>query len=190
MRSSLLILPLLLFLSGCSSLGGLSGNQKSPSWAKPLEKELAILGFNNWIVIAEASFPVLAGPGVRTLPARASISEVLDEVLTQLEYSDSVTPRITLPKELRGLHNDQAPGVDSYRQELQTALHGFPTRELDYRALTRLLTNTSKKYRVLVIKTETSLPYTSVFLELDTNYWDHENEQNLRRHLLPEGPSQ
>lgn len=146
------------------------------------------LGYGNWIVIAESSFPVHSRRGVRTLLVDGEIPQVLDRILTSLEYSDSVKPSFTTASELRYLSNDQAPGIDQFRSELEVALHGHPTRRMDYRALNLLLEDSSNKFAVLVIKTKTSLPYTSVFIELQSNYWDRESETELRQKLRPPAP--
>jgi hypothetical protein len=41
----------------------------------------------------------------------------------------------------------------------------------------------SSLFRVLVIKTNCVLPYTSVFLQLDCSYWGPENEKVLREKM-------
>ena len=42
------------------------------------------------------------------------------------------------------------------------------------------------KFRVLVIKTNLALPYTSVFIEFDCAYWSGEAEQRLRAAMAGE----
>ena len=160
----------------------------APALAAELKREVSAMGYGNWIVIAESSFPVYSRRGVRTLLVDAEIPAVLDQVLTSLEYSDSVKPKFTTSTELAYLHNDRAPGIDQFRTELETALHGFPTRRMDYRALSLLLEDSSNKFAVLVLKTNTSLPYTSIFIELQSNYWDRENETELREKLKAAEP--
>ena len=88
-----------------------------------------------------------------------------------------------MARELRAVSNDQAPGVDQFRLNLKSSLHGYVPRELDERTLNRLLQGTSSSYAVLVIKTQTALPYSSVFIELDSGYWDSETEQKLRDNI-------
>ena len=43
--------------------------------------------------------------------------------------------------------------------------------------------DTSKTFEVLVIRTNTALPYTSVFLELQPGYWNADSESALRDKL-------
>ena len=46
-----------------------------------------------------------------------------------------------------------------------------------------MLDESSSLFRVLVIKTNCTLPYTSVFLQLDCSYWGPENEKVLRENM-------
>ncbi len=50
------------------------------------------------------------------------------------------------------------------------------------------LNEAARLYDVLVIKTNLTIPYTSVFLELDCGYWAPEAEQRLRRAMAAAGP--
>jgi len=45
------------------------------------------------------------------------------------------------------------------------------------------LDEAAKTFRVLVLKTNLTLPYTSVFLELDCGYWDSRAEAELRKSM-------
>jgi hypothetical protein len=43
-----------------------------------------------------------------------------------------------------------------------------------------MLDKAAETFRVLVLKTDLALPYTSVFLELDCGYWSPGAERRLR----------
>jgi hypothetical protein len=47
------------------------------------------------------------------------------------------------------------------------------------------LDEAAKTFRVLILKTNLTLPYTSVFLELDCGYWDAGSEERLRQAIRP-----
>jgi len=138
------------------------------------------LGFGNWIVVAEASFPVHSGRGVRTVTVDGEIPEVVDFIVDSYDVAENVTPTFSTARELPFVKNDNAPGVDEFRKQLKTSLHGHQVREMDYRSLNLLAQSSSKKYAILVIKTRTAIPYSNVFIELDTGYWDRESEDSLR----------
>ena len=142
--------------------------------------QTAQLGYRNWIVIAESSFPAHSRSGTRQVNTYQDIPVVLDEVLRTLERTEHVRPKVYVTRELAVVENDFAPGIDAYRKELETALHGYETTELEQDSLITLVQDAQKSFDVLVLRTTTALPYASVFLELQPGYWDGESEQRLR----------
>jgi hypothetical protein len=50
--------------------------------------------------------------------------------------------------------------------------------------------NTAANFKVLILKTETVIPYSSVFLELDCRYWGPEKEKALRNAMRGDTTSQ
>ena len=177
MRFLILVIPLFLILAeGCGS----SGERPPPVWGGVVSREIDALGIQNWIIIAESSFPVVSRRGVRTVVVDAEIPELLDFVVNDLERSENVTPSFNLARELPFVSNDRAPGIDQFRKELKTSLHGHEVREMDYRSLSLLAHSDASKFAVLVLKSKTALPYSGVFIELDSGYWDRDLEDELR----------
>ncbi len=174
----LLFLPTLL-LVGCSS----STQKAPPPWAGVVSREVNALGIQNWIIISESSFPVVSNRGVRTVVVDTEIPELVDYVVNEFEKSETVIPSFSTARELPFVKNDRAPGIDEFRKLLKEALHGHEVRQMDHRSLTMLAQSDATKYAVLVLKTKTTLPYSSVFIELDSGYWDRESEDNLRKDM-------
>jgi len=167
----------LLWVVGCMHTG--SGND----WRAAVDNQAAQLGYRNWIVIAEASFPAHSRIGVRKVTAPVEVPEALDYVLQALERTENVRPQIYLTRELRSVENDFAPGIDELRKRLQASLHGHEPAELDQQSLLTLLEDANRSFDVLVIRTQTALPYSSVFLELKPGYWDADSESRLRERI-------
>ena len=113
----------------------------------------------------------------------ADIPDLVDGIEQVIEEKHHVKPRIYVTSEIGNVDYDYAPGVKNYRKELQHALHGREALALQNDMLMRMMGDTSKTYRVLVIKSRTALPYSSVFMELGSGYWDAESEDVLRRNM-------
>lgn len=155
-------------------------------WQWAVDQQAARLGYRNWIVIAEASFPAHSLPGMRQVTAPVGIPDALDYVLTTLERTENVRPQIYLTRELRSVENDFAPGIEELRTQLRGALHGHDAIELEQQSLLTVLEDANRRFDVLVIRTRTALPYSSVFLELQPGYWDADSEGRLRERIAEE----
>ncbi len=154
-----------------------------PPWGEVVSREVNALGIQNWIIVAESSFPVVSRRGVRTLVVDAEIPQVVDYVVNELEKSETVKPSFSMARELPFVKNDRAPGIDEFRDLLRASLHGHEVREMEHRSLSLLAHSDSASYAVLVLKTKSALPYSNVFIELDSGYWDRESEDHLRRDM-------
>lgn len=176
----ILALGMTLSLSGCMAM------RTEKAWLGAIDRQVGQLGYRNWIVIAEASFPAHSRPGVRQINAPVEVPEALDYVLQALEQTENVRPHLYLTRELRSVENDFAPGIDALRERLKDALHGHEATELDQQSLLTLLEDAGRSFDVLVIRTQTALPYSSVFVELRPGYWDENSESRLRDRIEQE----
>ncbi len=172
---------IILFVSIASLGCGWSNPQQK--WERVVNQEVSHLGYRNWIVIAEASFPAHSRQGVKQLVVDAEIPEVVDYVLNSIEVNQHVYPNIYLTRELRAVENDYAPGVDRLREQIQTALHGYKPTEIHQESLLTLIESANQHFNVLVIRSSTTLPYSSVFMELQPGYWDSDAEKRLRQRI-------
>ncbi len=176
MKLLVCLCPIIFLIGGC----GASREKLPPAWGKTVSREVDALGIQNWIIIAESSFPVVSRVGVRTLVVDAEVPELVDYVVNHLESSENVNPTFNTARELPYVSNDRAPGIDQFRKDLKEALHGHEVRQMDNRSLTLLAHSDASKFAVLVLKSKTALPYSSVFVELDSGYWDRGSEDKLR----------
>jgi hypothetical protein len=172
-----LALGVALLSSGCMA------SRPENAWHGAVDRQVGQLGYRNWIVIAEASFPAHRRPGVRQINAPVEVPEALDYVLQTLEQTENVRPQVYLTRELRSVENDFAPGIDALRERMKSALHGHESTELDQQSLLTLMEDASRSFDVLVIRTQTALPYSSVFMELRPGYWDSASEGQLRERI-------
>lgn len=155
-------------------------------WKAAVDKQVAQLGYRNWIVVAEASFPAYNRLGVRQVNADVEIPEALDYVLHVMERTENTRPNVYVARELRSVENDYAPGIQPFRERITGALHGHETTQIDHQSLLLLLEDANRSFDVLIIRTQTALPYSSVYLELLPGYWDADSEQRLRERIESE----
>lgn len=168
------LLPLFVVTS-CSHVG-----RTSEDWRSAVTAEVARAGDRNWIVIADSAFPQISKIGSKTLLADAEVPEVLEAVLAEMARDEHVRPRIYMSDEIQHLDNDLAPGADRHRERVKKHIAGRTIIYLQRRLLMILLDDARATHNVLVIKTPTTIPYGSVYLELESGYWDHQAETQLR----------
>jgi L-fucose mutarotase/ribose pyranase (RbsD/FucU family) len=180
---SLLVLGMAFVSFGCAGISVPFATKSSSEWQAAVDRQVGQLGYRNWIVVAEASFPAHSRHGVRQVTADVDVPTALDYVLKTLERTETVRPQLYVTRELRSVENDFAPGIDDLRKRIKSSLHSHETTELDQQSLLTLLEDANRSFDVLVIRTTSALPYSSVFLELQPGYWDVESETRLRERI-------
>ena len=167
----------------CAAFQASPATSPRDSWKQVVQNRLALFGHRNWIVVADSAYPSQSAEGIETIVSDAGQLEVLEYVLKALAGSRHVTPTIYTDQELRFLNDKDAPGISGYRDQLFALLEDRRANTLLHEQLIAKLDAVSKSFRVLVIKTNMALPYTSVFLQLDCSYWPPEAEARLRAHM-------
>src|SRR5439155_26410462 len=107
---------------------------------------------------------------------------VVQSVLKALAGSMHVRPILYTDAELKYVSENDAPGITAYREQLSRVLGSRPVSVLPHEQIIAKLDEAGKTFRVLIIKTNLTPPYTSVFLQADWGYWDADAERRL-----PEG---
>ncbi len=152
-----------------------------------LRSRIAMYGHRNWIVVADSAYPAQSGLGIETIKASGGLVAVLEQVLHQLKEVRHVTPIVWRDEELAFVPEADAPGVKRLREVLDLRLAGWPTHALKHEQIISKLDEAGKLYRVLIIKTDEVIPYSSVFLQLDCAYWGPEAETRMRRAMGAHG---
>lgn len=150
-------------------------------WQNKLADELPVLGHRNWILIADSAYPAQSRAGIKTIATGADQIEVVKAVLKSVDRAGHVRANVYLDAELKYVSENDAPGIDAYRKELTALLEKRAAKSLPHEELIAKLDEAAKTFNILVLKTNLTLPYTSVFLELDCGYWSAEAEQKMRQ---------
>ena len=171
-----LLLSLVLF-GMCSTLAS------AEEWRDKLAKELPRLGHRNWIVIADSAYPLQNSPGIEMIATSDDQIQVIQGVVDAIAKTKHVRGKFLLDAELPKVDEADAQGIGAYRDKLATVLKSSQPTSLPHEEIIGRLGEAGKDFRVLLIKTPLTLPYTSVFIELDCGYWNAEKEQRLRAKL-------
>jgi D-ribose pyranose/furanose isomerase RbsD len=154
-----------------------------PDWKGQLKAFLPLFGHRNWIVVADSAYPVQSRAGIETIVSGTGQIEVARTVLGAIAASKHVRANIYLDQELQFVAEADAPGVSRFRTQLAELLKSAKTTTLPHEQIIAMLDQTAQTFRVLIIKTELTIPYTSIFFELDCGYWSAEAEQRLRQSM-------
>lgn len=153
------------------------------NWKSTLDKVLPLFGHRNWIVVADSAYPTQANPGIETIATGSGHLELLDTVFSAIESAKHVRPRIYLDRELQHVSDQDAPGAINYREAMKLSLAKRETESLPHEQIIAKLDECAKLFRILILKSTLTVPYTSVFVELDCGYWNSDAEERLRRNM-------
>lgn len=150
------------------------------NWKVKLQKELPLLGHRNWIVVADSAYPLQTAAGIETIYVDADQLEVVKGVIAELAKTKHVKPTIYTDAEMKFVAETNAPGITAYREGLGKVLANQPVQVLPHEQIIAKLDEAGKTFKVLLIKTPLTKPYTSVFFQLECGYWNAESERQLR----------
>ena len=168
------------FLGILVMVSGTLAVEAQTGWQEKVNEALPLMGHRNWIVVVDSAYPLQSSPGVETVETSADQLVVLDYVLDAIKNSKHVRPLVHTDAELRYVPESKAPGVDQYRKDLQARLAGLHADSILHQKLIDQLNALGRDFHVLILKSTMTIPYTSVFLQLDCKYWSAEDEAGLR----------
>ena len=178
-RSALIVSIILIYAGNVrgQSPGG------AVDWRARLNGELPLLGHRNWIAVVDSAYPLQTSAGIETVETGSDHLDVVRMVLDQIGKAKHVRPVIFTDAELAAVPERDATGVTAYREALSKVLGARKTQSLPHEEIIVKLDEAGKTFHILVLKTNLTIPYTSVFIRLDCGYWSAEQEQRLREKM-------
>jgi len=176
MRTALVLFQLLLT---CSAVC-LAQSLPSSDWKAKVAAAMPLLGHRNWILIVDSAYPLQTSPGVETIETNAGQLEVVASVLHSIDSSIHVRPLIFMDAELPFVADEDAMGASAYRAQIGKLLHGYGVESVPHEKMLADVDEAGEHFHILVLKTDMTIPYTSVFIRLDCKYWSAEQERRLR----------
>jgi hypothetical protein len=168
------ILPIMLLVAS------LPAHAASPDWRARLNEAMPLLGHRNWILVVDSAYPLQISPGIETIETDSSELDVVRTVLRTIDHSIQVRPVVFMDAELPFVSEEDAPGVSEYRGYVDLLLEDYPVEQLEHEKIISTIDEAGKTFHVLVLKTNMTIPYTSVFIRLDCKYWTDDQEKRLR----------
>lgn len=153
------------------------------TWKEELRKQLPLMGHRNWILVVDKAFPLQTAPGMEYMYVDEPLLEVFKQVMDEIKSETHIKPIVYNDKELSFIDQADSPGIVDYRRHLDQLLKGLTVQTLLHDSVFKQLDDASKLFKVLVIKTNETLAYSSVFVELDCKYWDGAKETKLRKSM-------
>jgi len=179
-----LILTLIITLgmsTSCTSPSGQPTASEQKNWKTTLAEELPLLGHRNWILVVDKAFPAQNAPGIHVVNTGEELLPVLQYTLGEISKSTHVKPIIYTDQELKFITPEMESGIEAYKKSLGEILHGADVQTILHDSVFEKIDEASKLFKVLVLKTEGTIAYSSVFLNLDCKYWSGEKESTLRQ---------
>src|SRR3954447_66987 len=150
------------------------------SWLARLSDELPLLGHRNWIAVVDSAYPLQTSAGVETIETNGDQLDVVRTVLDQVSKAKHVRAVIFTDAELKVVPETDAAGVSAYRESLRDVLAKAELQSLPHEEIISKLDEAGRTFHVLVLKTNMTIPYTSVFIRLECGYWSADAEKRLR----------
>jgi hypothetical protein len=176
------------FLSGPPAKAAGSVVPSPEVWQVQVHRMLPLLGHRNWILIVDSAYPLQISPGVETIETNASQVNVVREVLSDLDHSNHVRPIVFMDAELPFVTEQNAPGVEVFRGQIKGVLRDRAVISLPHEAIIQKIGEAGQSFHVLILKTTLTIPYTSVFLQLNCKYWSDAAETELREAMKEARP--
>jgi hypothetical protein len=161
-----------------------------PAWMTKVAETMPLLGHRNWILVVDSAYPLQASPGVETVETGESQLDVVRYVLGEINRSIQVRPDIYMDAELPFVPDDDAPGASAYRREIGDLLRDYGVQARPHEKIISDIDEAGKVFHVLVLKTNMTVPYSSVFMRLNCKYWSDEAEKRMRAKMSAAGAAQ
>ncbi|MGA2097227.1 MAG: RbsD/FucU domain-containing protein [Candidatus Acidiferrum sp.] len=172
-----------LVLFGAALLRPASPTPPSADWQTTLHQRLPVFGHRNWIVVSDSAFPAYSQSSIETIAVNQDLLSVLKYVAKAISSSQHVRATPFVDQELQFVPEENYPGVVQLRQEIAYTFGTTTLTSIPHADLISKIDDAGKTFRVLFIKTNTTIPYTSVFIRLDCGYLSDDVEREIRNSM-------
>jgi D-ribose pyranose/furanose isomerase RbsD len=182
-KLQLLSITLLLFFIAGAWPRPAAPNPTTADWQTTLQQRLPLYGHRNWIVVSDAAFPAYSQTGIETIVVNQDLPSVLHYVAKAIASSKHVRAATLVDQELQFVPEQSYPGVTQLREQINREFSQGMLSSVPHSEAISKIDEAGKTFRVLFIKTNTTIPYTSVFMRLDCGYMTDEIDAKIKNRM-------
>ncbi|HSY63841.1 MAG TPA: RbsD/FucU domain-containing protein [Terriglobales bacterium] len=182
-KLQLVSITLVLFFLAGAWAGPAAPNPATADWQTTLQQRLPLYGHRNWIVVSDAAFPAYSETAIETIVVDQDLAQVLHYVAKAIASSKHVRAAAFVDQELQFVPEQSYPGVTHLREQINREFSKDILSSLPHAEAISKIDEAAKTFRVLFIKTNTTIPYTSVFMRLDCGYMTDEIDAKIKNRM-------
>ncbi len=148
-------------------------------WKNKFNETLELLGHRNWILVVDKAYPLQSANGIEYINTGEEHTKVIKYVMERINSASHIKPIIYTDKEFEVLPQI-GEAEAAMCKAMSAALEGNEVNSILHDEIFAKLDAASKLFNVMVVKTESTIAYSSLFIELDCGYWTADKESKLR----------
>jgi len=149
-------------------------------WKSDFDGRLPYLGHRNWVLIVDKAYPAQSAEGIHVIYTDDDILNVAPYVLEKIRKADHLRPVVYTDKELEYLTDKDVKQISKLKAAYKQMFLKDPVHALWHNDVFPKIDAAARQFSILILKTKTLVPYSSIFIELDCGYWNEQSEQALR----------
>jgi hypothetical protein len=160
--------------------------RQGQTWQRQVDSLLPLYGHRNWILVVDKAFPALTdnGTAIQVINTNSDIPTVIRYLNNAIQRTPHIKAKVFMDKELAYIPSKNDSDLINYQQIINDVYKNDSIATLLHDSVFSMITQNAKQFQVLVLKTNTCIAYSSVFIRLDCKYWDDNREKTLRAALL------
>lgn len=157
--------------------------KENKNWISTFKDMLPLMGHRNWIAVVDSAYPYQSGESIITINTDEDIIDVTDKVIKILGHADHVKPIIYRDAEFDFMDEALLGGVDKMKADFNRVFLDSKLTTIPHDDIFSLFEKASSLFKIIILKTNSQIPYSSTFIRLDCGYWPADKESILREKM-------
>ncbi|MFA6677388.1 MAG: RbsD/FucU domain-containing protein [Bacteroidales bacterium] len=157
--------------------------KEDKKWEQELDSLLPLMGHRNWIAIVDSAYPYQSNESIMTIDTSEDIISVTDKVLKLLNKADHIRPIIYRDAEFDYMDDDLLLGTKQLKVGFNNIFEDLALTTIPHDDIFSLFEKAASLFKIIILKTNCKIPYSSTFISLDCGYWPSDKETALRKKM-------